>query len=302
MKYLILALFLASCTTVPVAPPAPVETAKPLPQEEEIPEHPLRGFPCDLVRESDEAYAACLEDNKPEAAPVPETKLKVPANCDAILKADPGCPRLGQYHAVDLATYVDRKLAEVLACVGVKTVIRYYDWPGQETIKGKMPTAAEMALLKEFGFDHLRVFQHNNSKLATFTAARGVIDANHSIAQARAAGATPGRAIYFGADGDFKPEEIMAYFKAAAPLVRKAGFRVGMYGSGGNCEALKKAGLVDGVLCMIAASSWGWRGTKDILAKNAGFSLRQKVNQKCAGKSLDYNVALVQDFGQWGLK
>lgn len=274
MKYLILALFLASCSTVPVttppseSPPPPAEVPAPVPEGK-----------------------------------APEIQLKQPANCNAILKAaDAGCPKLGAWHAVDLATYVDRKLAEILACAGVHTVIRYYDWPGQETIRGKMPTAAEMAILKEFGFHHLRVFQHNNNKLATFTAARGAIDAKHSIAQAKATGATPGRAIYFGADGDFKPEEVMAYFKIACPAVKAAGFRCGMYGSGAVCEALKKAGLVDGSLCMIAASSWGWRGTKDILAKNSGFSLRQKVNQKCAGKSLDYNVALIQDFGQWRLE
>lgn len=246
----------------------------------------------------------------PAPAPAPDTKpaaprsVKVPSNCKDILEAaDAGCPKPGQYQAVDLATYVDAKLANILACSGITTILRYYDWPGQETIKGKMPTKAEMELLNSMGFKHARIFQHNNSKLATFTDERGAIDANHSIKQAREAGATKGRAIYFGVDGDFYTEadraKIKAYFKAAAPLVRAAGFRVGMYGSGGNCEMLKAAGLVDGELCWIAASSWGWSGTKAILEKGKGFALKQYVNKSCAGKSMDYNNALVEDFGQW---
>lgn len=281
MKNLTLALlsllFLTSCDSLVQAPPGSAPAPAPAPS----------------------STATSTDTKVSERGP-----LKVPANCAAILKAaDAGCPKPGQYQAVDLATYVDKKLADILACAGITTILRYYDWPGQETIKGKMPTKAEMDLLNGMGFKHARIFQHNNSKLATFTTERGVIDANHSIKQAREAGATKGRAIYFGVDGDFHTEadraKIKSYFKAAAPLVRAAGFRVGMYGSGGNCEMLKAASLVDGELCWIAASSWGWSGTKAILEKGKGFALKQYVNKSCSGKSMDYNVAMQEDFGQW---
>jgi hypothetical protein len=186
-----------------------------------------------------------------------------------------------------------------MACLGVKTIGRYYDWPGQETIKGKIPSDAEVKIINAMGFQRLHVFQHNNSSLATFTAARGKIDAGKSLELAKKWGQPKGSAVYFGVDGDFPSAKPIEYFKAAAPIIRAAGYRVGMYGSGGNCEDLKKAGLVDKDLCWIAASSWGWRGTKAILAKGTGFALKQKVNQKCMGKSLDYNTVMISDFGQW---
>lgn len=241
-----------------------------------------------------------------EPAPAPAPNVKVPANCAAILKkATAGCPAPGKYGAIDLVAKIDRGLAELAACSGIHTFMKYYDYQGErpwhETIKGKVPTAEEFAVLKEFGFSFAGVFQHNNNQAATFTAARGKEDATQALRLAAKWGQPGGTGIYFGVDGDFKPP--IEYFRAAAATVRAGGYRIGMYGSGGNCKALKAAGLVDGNLCMIAASSWAWNGTKKILEEGAGFALKQKVDirgsQVCLGKSLDYNEVMQPDFGQW---
>jgi len=284
----------AGCTKTPPPAPAPRAPATSTATKAEL---------CDCVvnpvsKELNECECGKTEDSPPPTSP--PSFVKKP-DCKSVLKGVnlTGCPLQGQYQMIDAAQPLDRKFLEVMACLDVKAIGRYYDWPGQETIKGKIPTDAEVAILNELGFERLHVLQHNNNKLTTFTAERGKIDAGKALGLASKWGQPKGSAVYFGVDGDFPPEKPLEYFKAAAPIVRAAGYRVGMYGSGGTCEALKKAKLVDGDLCWIAASSWGWRGTKDILAKNKGFALKQKVNQKCMGKSLDYNTAMLADYGQW---
>lgn len=236
------------------------------------------------------------------AAPVPAVKL--PANCASILKGlDAGCPQPGKYGAMDLVGKIDRKLAETAACLGVHTFIKYYDYQGErpwhETLKGKVPTAEELGLLAVYGFNYVGVFQHFNNQEATFTASRGKKDAERALELAAKWGQPKGSAIYFGVDGDFSPKLPPAYFAAAAPVIRAAGYRVGMYGSGGNCKALKAAGHIDGDLCFLAASAWAWNGTKVMLTEGKGFALKQKVNQSCIGRSLDYDEVMQADFGQW---
>ena len=95
------------------------------------------------------------------------------------------------------------------------------------------------------------------------------------------------------------------YFQAITPSLRKAGYRVGMYGSGANCLSLRDAGLIDRSangkpLCWISGSS-RWSRTKEVLASGQ-YVLHQKVNQSCSGRNLDYNTVTSADFGQWRLQ
>lgn len=244
---------------------------------------------------------ATATEVKVQPAPVPVVQL----DCNKILKGiESTCPRAGEYQAVDLATYTDQRFLDVGRCLGWKTIIRYYDWK-QESIKGKTPTAEELKRIKASGFDFMAVFQHLNSSYSTFTnKARPAIDLARILELAKLWGQPKGSAVYIGVDGDFYTEEqkaaVRSYFKGITPGLRAAGFKVGMYGSGANCLSLKSAGLIDGDLCWIAASAHGWSGTKQVLASGK-YSLAQKVNQKCGGKSLDYNKAQLADFGQWKL-
>ena len=197
----------------------------------------------------------------------------------------------------------DQKFFDTMKYLGVETIIRYYDWPGQESLRGKIPLAAELAAIKKNGFNFMGVFQHYNSSFSTFTASRGKIDAGKVLGLASQWKQPKGSAVYFGVDGDFyttaQKAKVREYFTAAAPLIRAAGFRVGMYGSGANCESLREAKLIDDGLCWIAGSS-GWSRTKEVLASGK-YALKQKVNQFCGGKSLDFNTVNKSDFGQWKL-
>ena len=218
------------------------------------------------------------------------------------------CFPVGQYKAIDIAQPTDTKFLYTMRQHGVETIIRYYDW-AQESIKGKTPKAEELAVIKAAGLKFMAVFQHYNSSYSTFTdPKRPAIDLKRILELAKLWDQPQGSGVYIGVDGDFWTTEqksaVRNYFRPISDGLRKAGFRVGMYGSGANCLSLAAAGLIDKTgdkpWCWIAASAHGWSGTKDVLASGK-YVLAQKVNQKCAGKSLDYNIVNAEDFGAWAL-
>lgn len=213
------------------------------------------------------------------------------------------CFEPGTYEAVDMSVPADEAFIKLMVQHKVKTVIRYYDW-AVESIKGKTPKAEELALLKKYGLKTMGVFQHFNSSYSTFTdPSRPAKDLARILELAKLWGQPKGSAAYVGVDGDFWTTEqkaaVKKYFSGITPGLRAAGYRVGMYGSGANCESLRAAGLIDGDLCMIAGAS-GWSRTKEVLASGK-YALKQRVHQKCGGKELDYNTVNLPDFGQWAI-
>ena len=221
-----------------------------------------------------------------------------------------GCPAKGDYQAFDRVGYSDQKFVDVMRHLGMdKVAIRYYDWIGQESLSGKIPTDAEMDVYKKNGIAFVGVFQHFNSSLSTFeSSSRPAKDVGEVLKLAAKWKQPKDSAVYFGYDGDFTYAQVKSYAEKVAKGIRAAGFRVGMYGNGHICEELAKAGLIDRSkdahkkpLCFIAASAHGWRGTKDIL-KTKNYVIEQKVNQTCAGKSIDFDKLLAQDVGQWSIQ
>ena len=239
-----------------------------------------------------------------EVSTATSTEVKILPVCQSKIPA--GCPKVGEYYAIDMAVAATDKLLDTLSCAGIKTIIRYYDWPGQESLKGKIPLADEIERIKKRGFKMLFVFQHFNSSFSTFQdSKRPAKDVSAILELAKRFKQPKGTGIYVGVDGDFgtvsQQTAIRKYFEGVSKPLREAGFKVGMYGGGANCVSLQKAGLID-LPCWIAASSWKWTGTKDVL--DAGnFGLKQKVNQSCEGKSLDYNSISAKntDIGDWHL-
>lgn len=233
---------------------------------------------------------------------VPKPPARVPTAAE--LK---GCPaKADGYTAFDRVGYSDQAFIDVMRHVGMdKLAIRYYDWEA-ETIKGKTPTDAELAVYRANGIPVALVFQHNSNKEATFLdASRPAKDAARVLELAAKWKQPKDSAVYFGYDGDFKISQVKAYAEKVAKTIRAAGYRVGMYGNGHICTELAKAGLIDRSkdpkkppLCFIAASAYGWRGTTDII-KTKDYVIHQKVNQTCAGKSIDFDKLLAEDVGQW---
>lgn len=217
------------------------------------------------------------------------------------------CFAPGTYQAVDLAEPTDTKFLYLMRQHRVETIIRYYDWE-KESIKGKTPKAEELKLIKDAPLQFLAVFQHYNSSFSTFQdPSRPAADLKRILELAKAWGQPKGSGVYIGVDGDFWTTEqksvVRNYFRPISEGLRKAGFKVGMYGSGANCLSLAAAGLIDKTedkpWCWIAGSS-GWSMTKDVLASGK-YVLKQRVNQKCGGKSLDYNTVNAAEYGAWSI-
>lgn len=218
------------------------------------------------------------------------------------LNIEATCPAPGTFGAVDLSQYCTQRFLDTMRHLKVGTILRYYDWPGSPTLREKIPTPAELALIKKNGFKFCGVFQHNNSKLASFTAARGANDIKVALDLAKAWKQPAGSAIYFGVDFDPGTAEMTAikhYATQFSGEARKAGFKVGAYGSGFTLETLIELGLID--FAWLSMST-GFRRSKEFAASGR-WNLKQTLDRNCGGINVDFNYVNPSkpDFGQWTL-
>lgn len=237
----------------------------------------------------------------PDAPPTPDVPVlpNPPSlDCVTILKSvESTCPKAGTVQGVDLSTPVDQKFLNVARCLGVKLVIRYGDYVN-ETIRGKTPKPAELELIKKNGLDFLAIFQHNNSKITSFTAARGEADAKRMLELYPKA-----PAFYFGADGEFhtaaNQTAVKTYAIAFAKVARANGKKVGVYGSGLTLKNLQDAGITD---YHWLANATGWTGSKSYSATGK-WVMQQGLPKNCGGKNVDFNVfnPKISDIGSWKL-
>lgn len=202
-----------------------------------------------------------------------------------------GCPAKGSFQAADLSEPVSQQLLDTLKKLNVYTVIRYGDYVGNETIRGKIPKPTELKLIKDNGFSFMAVFQHNNSKFASFTSARGQADAEEMQKL------FPFLPVHFyGVDFDASSSQlpnIEAYAKAFKAVADKHGKKTGAYGSGRALTDLFSKGLIQ---YKWISQSTGFDGTA-ALTQSKGYQLLQKLPLKrCGGKEFDPNVAN-GDFG-----
>ncbi len=91
---------------------------------------------------------------------------------------------------------------KALKAMGVNTVVRYYDWLGEDDISCKALLTNESDALIAAGMNIISVFQHENDDPESFfIKGRGTVDAKHALTLARANGQPAGSAIYFSVDG-----------------------------------------------------------------------------------------------------
>ena len=91
---------------------------------------------------------------------------------------------------------------QALKSIGVKSVIRYYDWVDNEDISCKALLPQESDAITSAGLSIISVFQHENDDPESFfIKGRGTVDAKHALTLAHANGQPSGSAIYFSVDG-----------------------------------------------------------------------------------------------------
>ena len=243
--------------------------------------------------------------NKP--APVQSPAVPIaPAPPPAEPRVPPGlessCPLPGTFGAVDLCQPVTQHSLDVMKYLGVRTVIRYYDY-ANESLKGKTPHADELALIKKNGFRMLAVFQHSNNSIATFESpGHGTMAANRSVELATLWKQPKGSCIYFGVDFDptvAELEHVKVYAADFAKVVRAAGYRVGAYGSGLTLETLLDARLID--LAWLSMSG-GFQHSHEFAARKR-WALHQVGDRMCGGINVDFDyVNPAIDIGDWEIK
>ncbi len=202
--------------------------------------------------------------------------------------------------AVDLSAPVNQIFLDQIKELNVSTVIRYYDHPN-ETLRGKTLRRAERDLILQNGFKIAAVFQHNNNRLSSFTSNRGTMDAVRSLELAQENLQPQGSAIYFGVDGGWgttsELNQIRQYLLSASQVIRSAGFRMGVYGSGLVCRTTTQENLAD--LCWLANAK-GWPQYQSYFASQE-WSMVQSLPEKVGTFDVDFNQINneVSDFGQF---
>jgi hypothetical protein len=209
------------------------------------------------------------------------------------------CVQDPRIEAVDLSAPVDQGFLNQMKANGINTIIRYYDHE-DETLPGKTLRRAERDLVIMNGFKIAVVFQHHNDQIASFTSLRGRQDAERSLALADENSQLNGSAIYFGVDGPWKSAyelaNIFSYFQEVKARLVRAGYRIGVYGSGLVCNALLRTRLAE--LCWLAAPTF-WPEFHDYYPTKQ-WRLVQMPTTQCGGRSVDFNLANGVDYGQFG--
>ncbi len=104
-------------------------------------------------------------------------------------------------NVTNIDTNDNRDGPDALKKLGLKTVIRYYDWPSEnKQCKTLMPSESD-AIIKA-GLSIVTVFQYKGEDPERFLArSHGAPDARRALELAAANGQPPGSAIYFAVDG-----------------------------------------------------------------------------------------------------
>lgn len=152
---------------------------------------------------------------------------------------------IGPTQGLDLPTDASDVLNE-LRDSRVDFVARYYRDPAS---RWPALSASEAQRLSSLGVRIVAVWEPLSPDPAYFSYFSGYNDAIAAYRQAKAVGQPAGSAIYFAIDFNAQAlEPIEQYFRGIAAGLAVAGggraeYKVGIYGSGAVCDALKRAGL-----------------------------------------------------------
>ena len=169
----------------------------------------------------------------------------------------------GPAQGIDLPTDASDALNEIRDSK-LDFVARYYRSP---ISRWPTLTAAEAQRLSGLGVNIVAVWESHSHDPAYFTYQTGYSDALTAYAQAKGIGQPAGSAIYFAVDYNARGSDIAGpiqqYFRGVSAGLAAAGggrseYRVGVYGSGAVCDAMKRAGLAQYAWL---TGSVAWAGT-----------------------------------------
>jgi hypothetical protein len=146
---------------------------------------------------------------------------------------------------------------------GIDFVARYYRDP-TSSLPALSPSEAQK--LSSFGLNIVAVWEQNSPDPENVSYSIGYDDATSAYRQASAIGQPAGSAIYFAVDFNAHDlEPVREYFRGIAADLAAASdgpakYKIGVYGSGAVCEAIKRAGLARYSWLAKAAS---WDGSID---------------------------------------
>lgn len=190
---------------------------------------------------------------------------------------------------------------------GVQSVIRYFS----RAMGDKVIRKAELEALLKDGFRVGIVYEGAGDKLSVFSYDMGFKDAAFARDYGAQIGVPGGAAIYFAVDFDATANQInhqiVDYFRGvggAFALRGPASYRVGVYGSGMVCKAIKDTTKLAGFSWV--SCSMGWTGSRAYAAGNT-WNLIQRLPMTVAGLDVDPDVANPAypdwgDFGRIGVK
>lgn len=206
---------------------------------------------------------------------------------------------------IDTATDT-RPYLSALKTLGVRAIFRYYALAAQPEVPQKQLTLAEKDAILDAGFALGAVYQYYSNVAENIHADRGRTDGETALARAGTFRQPKGSAIYFGVDFDWGPtdtakrDNILGYFGAVKALVKPAGYRVGVYGSGATCRLVLDAGAAE--LAWLVNSP-GHGGAANFYNSGRWWLFQSGLDTKAAnGLQVDTNLILPgqTDFGQWG--
>ena len=175
-------------------------------------------------------------------------------------------------------------------------IARYYRDP---TSRWPTLSASEAQQLTSLGLSIVTIWEFHSHKPEYFTYASGYRDAMAAHNQASRIGQPAGSAIYFAVDFNADGaalSRVDQYFRGVAAGLAAAGsrsakYRVGVYGSGAVCRAVRGAGLAQ---YSWLSNSRAWAGSSDY----NGWNIRQAGRLAELSFNHDYNQAR-QEFGSF---
>jgi hypothetical protein len=172
-------------------------------------------------------------------------------------------PSQGYARGIDMATDSSDVVSQLQGRRWLHFVARYYRDPAS-----RFPTLSpdEARRLAALGVKIVTVWEWHSSTPSYFTYANGYNDALSAYRQAKGVGQPPGSAIYFAVDFNARGNAMLAvdqYFRGVAAGFAASGrgrpeYRVGVYGSGAVCAAVRGAGLAQYAWL---SGSMAWDGT-----------------------------------------